>query len=358
MPPEPHCAHKHASAQEWQVSSGTFGRLAGWVSAGWGLGLRLGPILEQQQCLRCLVLEFGGLGLGHLILARARPIHVLNQAPSPALLPQCRNIDPSSLFSICPTKTPEGEGAGLLQTLTIMSKIRVGIEMEDIDTAIRSMDEVVPLDRRDPNLVLIYLNSEPIAKTSNPLHFLDTIRTHSRTSRLPNEITTILTSYGIMITTDIGIITFPLLHLESLAKLPAAIAEAEYGGVNLWKTLLDYGIIEYTDAWESQDHIVAFKKIDKTAPQTHAYTHMAPHPTSFFSTAAGTIPFANHNQAPRNTYQSNMAEQAISAPCLTASERHEMNYRHILWYPQQPVCTTHIAEVKGEFEKPISMYGL
>ena len=81
------------------------------------------------------------------------------------------------------------------------------------------------------------------------------------------------------------------------------------------------------------------------------YTHMAPHPTSFFSTAAGTIPFANHNQAPRTTYQSNMAEQAISSPCLTASERHEMNYRHMLWYPQQPVCTTHIAEVKGELFK-------
>lgn len=279
------------------------------------------------------------------------PIHLvwafLTKPPSlfPIPNPQCRNIDPSSLFSICPTKTPEGEGAGLLQTLTIMSKIRVGVEMEDIDTAIKAMKNVVSLNNRGGNLILIYLNSEPIAKTSNPLEFLETLRTHSRTGILPQEITTILTSYGILITTDIGIITFPLLHLESLHKLPQAVAEAEFGGVNLWKTLLNHGIIEYSDAWESQDHIVAFKKFDKNNIQ---YTHMAPHPCSFFSTAAGTIPFANHNQAPRNTYQSNMAEQAISAPCLTASDRHEMNYRHMLWYPQQPVCTTHIAEVKGE----------
>jgi DNA-directed RNA polymerase beta subunit len=46
-------------------------------------------------------------------------------------------------------------------------------------------------------------------------------------------------------------------------------------------------------------------------------------------------------------HNSSMAEQAISSPCLNVFERHEMNYRHILWYPQKPVCTTHISEVKN-----------
>jgi DNA-directed RNA polymerase II subunit RPB2 len=46
-------------------------------------------------------------------------------------------------------------------------------------------------------------------------------------------------------------------------------------------------------------------------------------------------------------HNSGMAEQAISAPSLNVFDRHEMNYRHLLWYPQKPVCTTHIAEVKG-----------
>jgi DNA-directed RNA polymerase II subunit RPB2 len=45
--------------------------------------------------------------------------------------PMMRNIDPTSLFSTCPTKTPEGDGAGLLQTLTIMSHVRVGTPHED-----------------------------------------------------------------------------------------------------------------------------------------------------------------------------------------------------------------------------------
>ena len=261
--------------------------------------------------------------------------------PKSGKYPQCRNIDPSSLFSMCPTKTPEGEGAGLLQTLTIMSHVRVGIDMDDMETALRALDGVHGID--GPG-TLVFLNSDPIARCADPEDLVDEIRERRRLGALPSTLTCVLTTYGVLVTTDTGVILFPLLNLRALDGLHDAVCEAERGGRNLWTTLQDHGIVEYTDAWESQDFTVAFK----LAPDMRAYTHLAPHPTSFFSTAAGTIPFANHNQAPRNTYQSNMAEQAISAPCLTVFERHEMNYRHVLWYPQKPVCTTQIAEVKGE----------
>ncbi len=116
----------------------------------------------------------------------------------------------------------------------------------------------------------------------------------------------------------------------------------EKGGTNLWQSLLSNGVIEYVDAWEALDYTVAFQY-----PFSSATTHMSPHPTGFISTAAGTIPFADHNQAPRNTYQSGMAEQAVSSPGLDVFQRHEMNYRHVLWYPQKPICTTQIMEVKN-----------
>jgi len=275
--------------------------------------------------------------------------------PKSGKYPQCRNIDTSQLFSICPVKTPEGEGAGLLQNLTIMSKVRVPIDMEDLEPMILSMDGVIPLKtRRGVGSTLVLLNSDPIGRSYDPESLLDSIRNARREpgGALPPIVTAVFTPIGLLISSDNGVITFPLLHVPSLSKLPEAIAESEFGGVNMWQTLCNYGIVEYVDAWEALDMTVAFKIEDVYKSATPedpygGYTHLAPHPTCFLSTAAGTIPFANHNQAPRNTYQSGMAEQAISAPCLSVFDRDEMNYRHVLWYPQKPVCTTHIAEVKG-----------
>ena len=251
---------------------------------------------------------------------------------------QCRSIDPSSLFSVCPIKTPEGEGAGLLQTLTIFSLVRVSIDMDGLAVILRNMPHVLPMEGAG---LFVWLNSDPIGRTDDPETLLNSIREGRRNGLLPPSITTVFTGWGLLVTSDIGVITFPLMHAPSLHKLPAAIKECEFGGTNLWRTLMNHGIIEYVDAWEALDYTVSFK-----SPPPPNATHVAPHPTCFISTAAGTIPFANHNQAPRNSYQSGMAEQAISAPCLTAFDRHEMNYRHILWYPQTPVCTTQISEVK------------
>lgn len=422
--------------------------------------------------------------------------------PKSGKYPQCRNIDTSQLFSICPVKTPEGEGAGLLQNLAIMSKVRVPIDMEELQTLLLALPGVKSLHSSG---TLIMLNSDPIARTDAPETVLSRIRTARREPHgaLPSSLTVVMTSLGLLVTADIGVITFPLLHVPSLNRLPEAIAEAELGGVNMWRTLCNHGIVEYVDAWEALDMTVAFKLDDIVREASSkdpfgGFTHLACHPTSFLSTAAGTIPFANHNQAPRNTYQciapnepvvvkgkgvvtigqvvngdwvlgysfarkraepvqvlhtqkapvdrrcvqlftvnacqlrctfdhriftkergwveaaklftcrqpgpgnaidsvlllqqfstqasweqmecvvscedmtvmcditvdsdtqaffcgrglmlvhnSSMAEQAISAPCVTVFERDEMNYRHVLWYPQKPVCTTHIAEVKG-----------
>jgi DNA-directed RNA polymerase beta subunit len=429
---------------------------------------------------------------------------LLTPLPKTGKYPQCRNIDTSQLGNICPVKTPEGEGAGLVQHLPIMAHVRTPIDMEDLEQLLLNLPGVKPLKSTGS---LLLLNSDPIGRTDDPEELLTAIRDARREpdGGLPSSITVYLTPLGLLVTSDIGIITFPLLHVPSLHRLPEAIAESELGGVNIWRTLKNHGIVEYVDSWEALDMVVAFKldNILKAVTKEDPYggfTHLAPHPTFFLSTAAGTIPFANHNQAPRNTYQcidprelvivkgkgeiplgsvkvgdwiagydiklgkvklvqvthtknavkdrpcvtvwtvsgkrihctldhrfytkrgwipayhlknrtkiryseetfvdqvivmktkhsltmmfeevetvtycesmvelcditvndesqaflcgsgyfvvhnSSMAEQAISSPCLNVFERHEMNYRHILWYPQKPICTTHISEVKN-----------
>jgi len=83
--------------------------------------------------------------------------------------------------------------------------------------------------------------------------------------------------------------------------------EALRSGEKKFDDLVNEGKIEYLDAEEEENAYIALDP-DKI---TSEHTHLEIWPPSIFGITASIIPYPEHNQSPRNTYQSAMAKQAL-----------------------------------------------
>ena len=68
---------------------------------------------------------------------------------------------------------------------------------------------------------------------------------------------------------------------------------------------LKESVIEYIDPDEQNFSVIAMKPSDLNQKDTitYRYTHCEIHPSTIFGILASCIPFPEHNQSPRNTYQ-------------------------------------------------------
>ena len=74
---------------------------------------------------------------------------------------------------------------------------------------------------------------------------------------------------------------------------------------------------------------------------------------AFLGTSASSVPWSDHDQAPRVSYQAGMLKQSISTPALNFSERFDLGYAHTLWYPQRPMADTVVSASRKLQEWPM-----
>ncbi|MEM3405870.1 MAG: DNA-directed RNA polymerase subunit B'' [Candidatus Pacearchaeota archaeon] len=250
-----------------------------------------------------------------------------------------RTLHPTHYGRFCPIETPEGKEIGLRKNLALLAKISTPINIDE-KQFLKKLKECGMKEKEENLEYDIFWNGKFIGSVNNGLDFVKKVRESRRKNIFPEEMSIFIEEINkiIIISTDAGRVLRPLIIVEDgKSKLTEEYEKSLEEGKISWLDLIKNGIIEYLDASEEENALVALNKEDLTQEHTHLeIDHVA-----CLGVTTSLAPYANHNQASRLLRGSKTFKQALGVYSLNYPVRIDTDV-HLLHYPQKPIVKSFV----------------
>ena len=249
-----------------------------------------------------------------------------------------RTLHPTHYGRFCPTETPEGTEIGLRKNLALLSRISTSY-VADNEYLVKIFKDFGLSQGESDKGRDVFFNGRFIGLADNVDEFVNNVRNARRSDKIPFELSISSNIWdSVMISTEVGRVLRPLIVVKDGVSMlkDEHLVLLEQNELT-WEEMVKQGIIEYIDASEEEDALVA------SSPEkvTDKHTHLEIDPIGIFGLVTSLVPFGNHDQSSRLNRGSKTLKQSLGIYAANYLVRLDTNVS-VLHYPQNPIVKSFV----------------